>query len=117
MGEQEGIRKLVDTFYDYMDTLPEVKIIRDLHDEDLAEARTKFYEFLVGWSGGPQLYQKKYGHPRLRMRHMPFPIVEAERDQWMLCMNKALEDCIKDIPTKEFLSQKFFEIADFMQNT
>ena len=83
LGGATVIRKLVDDFYDYMSELPEAKVVRELHPADLAESRQKLYEFLTGWSGGPPLYTSKYGHPRLRMRHMPFAIGEAERDQWL----------------------------------
>ncbi|MCB0320721.1 MAG: group II truncated hemoglobin [Bdellovibrionales bacterium] len=116
MGEEAGVRLLVDRFYTYMDTLPEARVIREMHAPDLTEAREKLSDFLVGWSGGPQLYVAKHGHPRLRMRHMPFPIGEEERDQWMLCMQKAIEECIADAEVREHLAAKFFEIADFMRN-
>lgn len=116
IGGESVIRILVDKFYDYMDQLPEVEVIRKLHQEDLTEAREKLFEFLVGWSGGPPLYISKYGHPRLRMRHMPFPIGEKERDQWMLCMRKALEDSEIDPSVKARLDGQFLHIADFMKN-
>jgi hemoglobin len=116
MGKEPGIQQLVQRFYDLMDSLPEVKGIRDMHQADLGEARQKLYEFLVGWSGGPNLYIEKYGHPRLRMRHMPFPIGESERDQWMLCMRKAVEEQDWKEDTKVNVLGKFYEIADFMRN-
>lgn len=100
-----------------MDELPEVRTIRDLHPDDLTLSREKLTEFLVGWSGGPPLYEQKYGHPRLRMRHMPFPIGEDERDMWMLCMRKALKECGYDDEVYTFLDAKFSHIADFMRNT
>ena len=117
VGEQEGIRKLVDIFYDKMDSDPEVKIIRDMHEPDLTEAREKLYEFLVGWMGGPLLYEQKHGHPRLRMRHMPFPIGETERDQWMLCMRYAMDKCEIPEDTRKQLDERFYQVADFMRNT
>lgn len=116
LGEQSGIRALVDAFYDRMDSLPEAKEVRDLHPDDLTESRQKLFEFLCGWAGGPQLYSEKYGHPRLRMRHMPFSIGELERDQWMLCMRKAMDDCELDREARDFLEPRFEQIADFMRN-
>lgn len=116
IGQEDGIRKLVDTFYDFMDTLQEAKGIRLMHPEELSSSRQKLFEFLSGWSGGPQLFMEKHGHPRLRMRHAPFPIGVSERDQWMLCMNKALEICVENQELKELLATKFYEIADFMRN-
>lgn len=99
-----------------MDTLPETKNIRELHPKDLSVSEEKLYEFLSGWSGGPQLYMKKYGHPRLRMRHMPFQIGAAERDEWLLCMEKALDDIAIDDELKLRLRKNFEHIADFMRN-
>lgn len=72
--------------------------------------------FLSGWSGGPQLYTEKFGHPRLRMRHMPFAIGSVERDQWLWCMNKALDEGGYDPRVVEFLKTRFAEVADFMRN-
>jgi len=81
LGGDERVRTLVDTFYDHMDSDEDFATIRKLHPDDLASSREKLYEFLSGWLGGPQLYIEKHGHPRLRGRHMPFPIGEVERDQ------------------------------------
>ncbi len=116
MGGQEGIRSLVDCFYDTMDIRPDVKVIRNLHAKNLSRSREKLYEFLVGWSGGPQLYVEKYGHPRLRMRHLPFPIGEDEREQWMSCMEDALLQSDYKEEVRKFLLEKFYQIADFMRN-
>lgn len=117
MGEERGIRALVEKFYYYMDTLPEADGIRKLHPEKLEESIEKLVLFLSGWSGGPPLYVEKYGHPRLRMRHMPFAIGESERDQWLFCMRRALQECISDEEVRQFLDEKFTHIADFMRNT
>ncbi|MCI5064341.1 group II truncated hemoglobin [bacterium] len=116
LGEEKGIRILVDAFYDFMDELPEAKAVRELHEADLTESRNKLYEFLVGWSGGPPLYVEKHGHPRLRMRHLPFAIGRQERDEWLLCMNRALEAHVEDVPAREFLQERFNHIATFLQN-
>ena len=117
MGEESGIRALVEKFYYYMDTLPEADGIRKLHPENLKESEEKLVLFLSGWSGGPPLYVEKYGHPRLRMRHMPFAIGESERDQWLFCMRRALQECVSDEEVRQFLDEKFTHIADFMRNT
>ncbi len=115
IGGEEAIRRLVHTFYRLMDTLPEAAGIRAMHP-DLARAEEKLFMFLSGWLGGPQLYTEKYGHPRLRQRHMPFTIGEGERDQWMLCMRKAMEEENIDPQLREQLEQAFFKTADFMRN-
>ncbi len=116
IGGEPQVRALVERFYELMDTLPEAQKIRAMHDGDLALIREKLFEFLSGWLGGPQLYVEKYGHPRLRARHLPFPIGDAERDAWMLCMTQALEDVGIEEKTREELRRSFFKTADFMRN-
>jgi hemoglobin len=80
LGGNAAVRRLVDRFYDLMDSVPEYYVIRKLHPADLAGSREKLYLFLSGWLGGPPLYAEKYGHPMLRARHLPFAIGLAERD-------------------------------------
>ena len=116
IGGEERVRALVDAFYDHMDADDEFKVIRDLHQSDLTEARQKLYEFLCGWLGGPQLYIEKHGHPRLRMRHAPFPITRRESDQWLGCMACAMDDLSIDGDLRAFLVQRFTHVAQFMEN-
>jgi hemoglobin len=116
LGGAPGVRTLVDRFYDLMDTLPEVADIRRLHAADLTETREKLYLFLCGWMGGPNLYQERYGHPRLRARHLPFPIGVRERDQWLYCMQQAMRDRGLDGALRLQLEAAFFQTADFMRN-
>lgn len=117
IGGEAGLRTLVDRFYDLMDSSPAAAKIRGLHAQSLKQSREKLFLFLSGWSGGPPLYVEKFGHPRLRMRHMPFSIGTVERDQWLWCMNKALDESRVDPRAREFLKQRFAEVADFMRNT
>lgn len=116
LGGENTLRQLVDRFYQLMDELPEARDIRNLHATDLSDAREKLFMFISGWLGGPALYMEKYGHPRLRQRHMPFKIGEKERDQWMLCMDTALQDLAIAESLKSELSAAFFKTADFMRN-
>jgi hemoglobin len=116
IGGDEGVRRLVDRFYDAMDTLPDVAPVRALHAKSLRGSREKLYLFLSGWLGGPDLYQQKYGHPMLRRRHLPFSIGRAERDQWLLCMERALEETVPDERLRAHLKQAFFQVADHMCN-
>src|SRR5215204_3170834 len=74
LGGETGLRSLVNRFYDLMDSSPEAEKIRAFHAKSLNQSREKLFMFLSGWSGGPQLYIERFGHPRLRMRHMPFAI-------------------------------------------
>ena len=116
IGGDEPVRALVDCFYDHMDQDEAFQVIRALHPEDLAESREKLFEFLCGWLGGPQYYVQKHGHPRLRMRHAPFSIGEIERDQWLACMAKALDERAIEGELREFLDARFAHVADFMRN-
>ncbi len=116
LGGEAGVKALVDHFYDYMDSLPEARGIRALHARDLRGSRRKLFMFLSGWLGGPPLYEQQYGHPRLRARHLPFAIGESERDQWLLCMARALNDMDLPPDLREQLRQAFARTADHMRN-
>jgi len=116
IGGAETIRQLVDRFYDLMELEPAYSIIRQLHPADLSESRDKLYLFLTGWMGGPDLYQEKYGHPKLRARHLPFPIGSSERNQWLDCMQRAMDEVAIDEGLKARLHESFFATADWMRN-
>ena len=116
IGGEPRIRELVDRFYDHMDEAPDCETIRKLHPEDLGESRDKLSDFLCGWMGGPPLYMQKHGHPKLRMRHAPFPIGNAERDQWLACMAAAMDDLNVEGELRNFLDGRFAHVADFMRN-
>ena len=116
IGGEDVIRRLVHHFYRHMDEQTETKPIRDMHAPDLKSAEDKLFMFLSGWMGGPALYMEKFGHPRLRMRHMPFAINESARDQWMLCMKYALDEVVEDQALRDELMAAFYGVADFMRN-
>ena len=116
IGGETTIRALVERFYELMDSLPESQTIRDMHAKDLRVSKEKLFMFLSGWLGGPQLYMEKYGHPRLRQRHIHFPIDSAARDQWMLCMRQAMEDVGIEAGLRKELETAVFKTADFMRN-
>src|SRR5690554_3777587 len=105
LGGAEGVRRLVDRFYDIMDSAPEAATIRKLHAASLKQSREKLYSFLSGWTGGPPLYVQKFGHPRLRMRHLPFSIGVKERDEWLWCMNRALAEHDMPDDLREYLRE------------
>jgi hemoglobin len=116
IGGAESIRQLVDRFYDLMELESAYAVIRQLHPVDLSTSRDKLYLFLSGWMGGPGLYQEKYGHPMLRARHLPFPIGSTERNQWLDCMQRAMDEVAIDAALKERLHESFFATADWMRN-
>ena len=110
------MRRLVNRFYDLMDALPEAVHVRALHAESLKSSREKLFLFLTDWLGGPRLYNDRYGPPMLRARHLPFKIGERERDEWLLCMETALNEHPMPNDLREFLRQRFCAIADQMRN-
>jgi hemoglobin len=80
VGGEPWFRALVDRFYDGVEADP---VLRPLYpDEDLTAARDHLAGFLMQYWGGPTTYSDQRGHPRLRMRHVPFRIGKAERDAW-----------------------------------
>ena len=118
-GEEQGmetLRNLVETFYDIMDSDPKAQPIRAMHPADLTSAREKLFMFLTGWTGGPQLYIERYGHPMLRKRHLPFAVDESARDQWMYCMIKAMHQLKMDETLMTKLAEQLYGVADFMRN-
>jgi hemoglobin len=116
IGGQAVVDALVDAFYLRMDTLPEARVIRDMHAKDLASVKNVLKRYLAEWMGGPSAYSQERGHPRLRMRHGPFRIGEAERDAWMLCMTGALEEVVENPSLRAQLQQSFFKLADWVRN-
>lgn len=116
IGGEAGIHRLVDRFYDIMDTAPEASNVRALHASSLKSSREKLFLYLTGWTGGPQLYVERYGHPRLRARHMPFTIGVRERDEWLWCMERAVAEHDMSDALRAVLWQRLRELADFMRN-
>ncbi len=116
LGGEPAVRALVDRFYDLMDLEPEYAALRAVHGSTLDDARDKLFWFLCGWLGGPQHYVERFGHPRLRARHLPFPIGIRERDQWLACMSQAMREREVDPVLAGRLAQAFFGTADWMRN-
>jgi len=116
LGGDAGIRRLVDRFYDLIDSAPEAATIRALHAKSLKAAREKLYLYLTGWTGGPPIYVERYGHPRLRARHLPFAIGTRERDEWLWCMDRALAEHDMPDELRVHLREQFHALADHMRN-
>lgn len=116
IGGSATIDRLVDRFYERMDTLPEAQVIRAMHADDLGMIRDVLKRYLTEWTGGPRLYSVEKGHPRLRLRHIGFAIGDAERDAWMLCMRGALEETVTDSAARRDLDTALSGLADWMRN-
>ena len=116
LGGEEGVRRLVQRFYVLMDELPDARGVRDMHPTPLARSEDSLFKFLSGWFGGPPLYMQERGHPRLRMRHMPFVIGPAQRDHWLVHMRHAVETCAPTPDVAEMLMNYFVPAAEQMRN-
>ncbi len=114
IGGLEEVRLLVEEFYDIIED--ESPSLRDMLPRNTTGSRLKLYEFMSGWLGGPQLYQSKRGHPRLRMRHFPFSIGDEEATEWMRCMIKAMD--ARQLPDQltAFLTERLNETALHLRN-
>ena len=117
IGGLEVIDKIVNDFYEIMSTDPVAEDCLATHSgRDIRISAEKLKYFLSGWTGGPQLYLEKYGHPRLRMRHFPFTIGAKESDQWLYCMRKALAKSPLDPGVQEELLVAFEHMTKLVQN-
>ncbi|MEI2417728.1 group II truncated hemoglobin [Orrella sp. JC864] len=116
LGGEPGVQALVDRFYDLMDIEPDLAELRALHGPTLDNARQRLFRFLCGYFGGPDHYVQRFGHPRLRARHLPFSIGTQARDQWVVCMGRALRDQQVPEPLAERLLHSFYSTADWMRN-
>jgi hemoglobin len=117
VGGEDKVKALVERFYDLMDLEPQYADLRRTHGTDLVRARQNLFWFLCGWLGGPAHYESRFGHPRLRARHMPFAIGIKERDQWLACMDQAMGEVGVDEKLRARLREAFYQTADWMRNT
>lgn len=116
IGADQTVRALVKRFYELMDTLPEAARCRAIHPPSLAGSEDKLYDYLTGYLGGPPVYVEKYGHPRLRSRHFGAEIGPAERDEWLLCFRKAMDETIENPKLRDIIWQPVERLAQHMQN-
>jgi hemoglobin len=112
----DGIARLTEAFYDIMDELPEVQGIRRMHAADLGPMKIKLAEYLTGWMGGPPVYSDKYGSVCMTTPHEPYHIGPEERDQWLLCMDKALERIEASEELVDMLKVPMYRVADAIRN-
>ena len=117
IGGEAPVKALVERFYDLMDLEPAYAALRAVHGTELLHARQKLFWYLCGWLGGPQHYIERFGHPRLRARHMPFVIGIRERDQWLACMDQAMGEITVPDELRVKLREAFLGTADWMRNT
>lgn len=111
-GGYEGISRLVNRFYDNMDTLPEAAALRAMHAEDLSESRRKLIYFLSGWMGGPKLYAEHYGSISIPAAHGHLPIDSAGKDSWLHCMEASLRELGYPADFREYLMKQLSRPAE-----
>lgn len=116
IGGDATVRALTKRFYELMDTLPEAARCRAIHPPDLSGSEEKLYEYLSGYLGGPSLYIEKRGHPMLRRRHFSAEIGPQERDEWLLCFNRAMDETIANEKLRDIIREPVERLALHMQN-
>lgn len=116
VGGEKMVRRIADRFYDIMDSAPEAAGIRALHARDLTAVRERLFEFLSGWLGGPPLYFQRPDHKCIMSAHRPYAIGAAERDAWMMCMRRALEDTGLPADIRGVLEEAFQRLAEAFRN-
>jgi len=115
-GDEAVIRRLVDVFYDRMDQDPAYAAVRAQHPPVLTGSRDKLFWYLCGWTGGEPHYVTRFGHPRLRARHLPFSIGTRERDEWLACMTAAMDEVGVAPDVRAALMEALVPLADWMRN-
>lgn len=119
LGGADRIRAIVERFYDLMhEREPALAQLHSCTPDGKVDrgSRDRFGMFLIGWLGGPQDYIREHGHPRLRMRHARVRVDIEMRNAWLRCMYTALDEHGITGQIREFLNERFADVADFMRN-
>lgn len=114
LGGEAAIRSIVEDFYDIIDA--DAPVLRAMLPKDDSTSRRKLGDYLIEWTGGPALYTPVRGHPRMRMRHLPFVIAQSDARQWLECMRRALD--MNDVggDVRDFLDERIEQLAMHMVN-
>lgn len=115
VGGMDFFVRLVDEFYDGVVT---DEVLWPLYPDqsDLAGAKHRLTLFLAQYWGGPTTYMEERGHPKLRMRHMPFHVGPLERDRWLVHMVVAIEAVTEDAGVRAELTNYFVPAAEHLRN-
>jgi len=116
LGGEQGVKSLCHEFYKAMDELEGASDIRAMHGKSLTSIEQKLFEYLSGWLGGPHIYLEKYGSVCLTSPHKPYKINAQARDQWLMCMDLALERINASDEVKKMLKQPLFDVANVLVN-
>lgn len=110
---EENIKKLIHDFYA---ELKQDEVLAPMYKGDFEGAEERLYLFMIQYLGGPNTYNEKRGHPKLRQRHMVFPVTEKAKQNWLRNMKTALDKSEIGEPEKEFLWNYFKQTAEFLKN-
>jgi hemoglobin len=110
------VRRITERFYDLMSELPEAGVVRAMHSGDLGPMRQKLFEFMSGWLGGPNLYFERSDRKCMGTAHAPYRIREAERDQWLYCMRRAMQDEGVEPELRNRIDAALFRMADMLRS-
>lgn len=116
IGEEPAVRRIVDRFYDLMDTDPAVAPLRDMHAPDLGPMRERLTDFMIGWLGGPQRYFQRPDARCMGQAHAPFAIDAAIRKQWLSCMHRALDAENVDAQLQQLIRAALARMTEGMRN-
>ena len=116
IGGQPTIDRIARCFYARMETMPEAAAVRAMHRMSLDQAEERLRAFLSGFLGGPDLYRSRYGEPMMRRRHLPFPIGHAQRDAWLACMARSLDEALQHPALRQEVFASIAQFDDHMRN-
>ncbi len=116
IGGEAAVRQLANRFYDFMEELPEAAELRAMHGPDLDPMREKLFQFMSGWLGGPPLYFQRPDAKCFGSAHRPFPIDTAARDQWMLCITRALDEMPMSAELRALLDVSLKRTTEALRN-
>jgi hemoglobin len=117
IGGEAKVKALANTFYDIMESDPVAKPLYKIHPKPLDNIRQVFFLYLSMWLGGPNDYEQQRGHPRLRARHLSFPVTPDLKQQWMYCMRKAMHTTVDNISLADQLLDALDQLAEHMINS
>lgn len=116
LGGEAGVRRLVNAFYDAVESDPAAERLRAMHSTDLSLIRRRLADWLSGWLGGPAVYAQRHpGRPCIMSAHARFEIGAEEAAQWMACMRKAMDQVHAPEDWRERMDTAFHRMCEGMR--
>jgi len=116
LGGEQAVRDLVSAFYRNMKSSGEAESIRKMHRKDTTDIENRLFKYMSSWLGGPSLFMEERGSMCITDAHRPYSIGIAERDEWIDCWNRALDDINASDEVKEMVRVPIFRVADMLRN-